>query len=115
VAAVRRHLHGQRRILLVSADPQDRHWCRDPEVEWLDERAFPPGREALAQILGADAALGWWGQQLIKLQAQRHLPELADHLLVLDSETVLLRPVRFLDGQGREFVVTHSHRRTFWR
>lgn len=104
VAAVRRHLCGQRRILLVSADHQDQHWCRDPEVEWLDEREFPPGSEALAQILGADAALGWWWQQLIKLQAQRQLSELADHLLVLDSETVLLRPVRFLDGQGRSLL-----------
>lgn len=104
VAGVRRHLRSQRRILLVSADPQDQRWCRDPQVEWIDEREFPPGSEALAQILGADAALGWWWQQLIKLQAQRLLPELADHLLVLDSETVLLRPVRFLDGQGRSLL-----------
>ena len=104
VAAVRRHLRGHRRILLVSADRQDQRWCRDPQVEWIDEREFPPGSEALAQILGADTALGWWWQQLIKLQAQRLLPELADHLLVLDSETVLLRPVRFLDGQGRSLL-----------
>ena len=101
VAAVRRHLRGLRRMVLVSADQQDQLWCRDPQVAWMDEREFPPGPEAIARILGDDAALGWWWQQLIKLQAQILLPELADHLLVLDSETVLLRPVRFLDGRGR--------------
>jgi hypothetical protein len=53
---------------------------------------------------GADPArTGWYFQQFLKMSIC-HLPTLADHFLIWDSDTIMLRPLSFFDPDGRPLV-----------
>lgn len=46
---------------------------------------------------------GWYYQQFLKMAAC-NLSEVADHYLIWDSDTILLQPVVFFDGNGRVLI-----------
>lgn len=90
---------GLGRILVVSPRPPAP--IRGVTVDWLHDDQLPLKKAWLIRHLGADAALGWWWQQLVKLLALNWWPHLGEKLLVWDSESVLLKPLRFQDARGR--------------
>jgi len=85
------------------------------DLELLDEDALLPGVTlgTLSAYLGAKGSLprraGWYLQQFLKMSACR-LESIADHYLVLDADTVLLRPVRFIRPDGAVLVNPASER-----
>ncbi len=59
--------------------------------KYLTTRSKPPARA------------GWYFQQFLKMSISRR-PDLADHYLIWDSDTVALRALRFFDSDGRTLV-----------
>jgi hypothetical protein len=57
---------------------------------------------------------GWYYQQFLKMAAC-NLSEVADHYLIWDSDTILLQPLDFFDGNGRVLInpKTEDHRPYF--
>jgi hypothetical protein len=65
-------------------------------IQIIDENIF--GFD-VAEILGENTRNGWYLQQLLKLYAWKYIENLAEYYLVLDADTVFLKPTEFfLDG-----------------
>jgi len=62
----------------------------------IHESVFP---FTVAEIKAAssDKRYGWYLQQLIKLYAHCIIPDLSEHYLVIDCDTLFLKPTTFLD------------------
>ncbi len=58
----------------------------------IDETVFPFN---VAQFLGKNARNGWYFQQLIKLYAWKYIKDLSEYYLVLDADTLFLKPTEF--------------------
>jgi GR25 family glycosyltransferase involved in LPS biosynthesis len=75
----------------------------DPKIEntiFIDENSFPFKKDDLIEYIGEENGhrAGWYYQQLLKLYAFKIVPNLSENFLIVDSETVFLNPVNFLDG-----------------
>jgi len=100
--------HGQniRRIIVVSSEKLTDH------AEWFDERRFPftpydialqifkDPKNALHYMRLKNNRLGWKYQQLLKLYAAFVIPNISTNILILDSDTIFLTDVFFLDQQS---------------
>jgi Family of unknown function (DUF6492) len=60
-------------------------------------------QEILDRRVGSHRRAGWYFQQFLKMSAC-HLPDVADHYLVWDSDTLLLQPLDFFGPDGRVLV-----------
>lgn len=94
---------------------------------WFDEKAFPFTKETIAQEIFRDQSkaqvflqhpktrIGWIYQQLCKLYALFVIPDISDNVLVLDADTIFLRPVKFQkkDGRPKFTIATEYHRPYF--
>lgn len=82
-------------------------------VRWHDEDRLLPGltlaalADELRQRCGSDRRAGWYFQQFLKLHAGASLGD-DEHLLLWDSDTLLLRRMRFFDAEGRVLVTTRD-------
>lgn len=97
-----------RRIIVISNNQLT------DKAEWFDEKKFPfsksdvalwllKGNKQLAQeflsLRKPDiTSVGWYYQQLLKLYASFTIPKISSNVLVLDSDTVFLNPVTFVNG-----------------
>ena len=98
VAGAWLHVVGVRRVVVVSRS----RLCA--EAEFFDEGRFPFNLTTIVDMIGQAPASppGWYLQQLIKLYAPLVIPDLTEHVLVLDADTLLARPTRWLEqGAGR--------------
>lgn len=80
------------------------------KAEWFNEAQFPFTKDDIALNLfkGDRIAatnylkttgnrLGWFLQQLLKLYAYKVIPGLSSNILILDSDTIFLKPISFID------------------
>jgi hypothetical protein len=90
------------RLIVVSP------WRMTDAAEWFDEARFPFSKDDVASevVIGGDPRLGWYLQQLIKLYASFVIDGISEDILVIDADTVFLRPVRFVDWRGRGLYAT---------
>jgi len=92
IRSVRNFVSNARHIYLVGAEnPNIRG------VRFIDEKSFPFDKTTIGQILCSQQRAGWYLQQLIKLYfplVNRHCLE---HALVVDADTIFLRPCRFVE------------------
>jgi len=102
--ALRRNIKDLRIIWIVAA--------RDPGVPgtlFVDEASFPFKMEDVRRILGVTTRAGWYLAQLIKLHVGAVILDIAPRYLVVDADTMFLRPCEFVtDGRpvfnlGTEF------------
>lgn len=90
-----------RRIIVIS----NKHLTN--EAEWFNESDYPFSLHDVADALAhhhepltqqlLQSRAGWYYQQLLKLYAHFVIPNLSSNVLVLDSDTIFLRPVTFLN------------------
>ena len=76
-------------------------------AEWLNEDTFPFSYEDVAKIIGNTGRVGWYFQQLLKLYALQVLNQ--DTGLVVDADTVFMRPVSFTKNGKLLFNVGSEH------
>jgi hypothetical protein len=91
-----------RRVIVVSKERLT------ASAEWYDETAYPFSKQDLAleifrskekaqHFLGiAESNVNWIYQQFLKLYAPLVIPDISPNVLVLDADTIFLRPVRLL-------------------
>ncbi len=81
------------------------------KAEWYSEENYPFSfqdiAEALANghpqiqktLLQKNSRTGWYYQQLLKLYAPLVIPNISSNVLILDSDTIFLNPVAFLNEE----------------
>ena len=83
------------------------------KAEWVDEKSYPftkydvalhlcqMDEERAKQFLNEKPNwVGWYYQQLLKLYAPFVIPDISSNVLILDSDTIFLKPVKFLTPKG---------------
>ncbi len=86
------------------------------KAQWFDEKKYPFTKfnlaceifknEAIAQeyLQVPDNRIGWVLQQLLKLYAPLVIPGISSNVLVLDSDTIFLRRVSFINMKGEPYL-----------
>ncbi len=86
---------GVRRIITISKERYTN------SAEWFPESQFPFDMEFVRSYTGGSS--GWYLQQLLKLYAPLVIPDIAENVLILDSDTVFFRKTAMFDEQNRPF------------
>jgi hypothetical protein len=110
-----------RRVIVVSARPLTTH------AEWFDEALFPftptslaieifKNKRIAASRTAPPSRIGWIYQQLLKLYAHTVIPNLSSNLLILDADTIFLKPVTFVgeNGEGLYNVAEHASHKPYF-
>lgn len=122
VDGIRHNGQGVRRVIVVSAKRLTQ------KAEWFDEALFPFSKNAIAvaifkgdedqakkYISDSRNRLGWIYQQLLKLYAPFVIPNISSNVLILDSDTIFLNKVSFIDAQGNAlFNVGHQYHKPYF-
>jgi hypothetical protein len=86
-------------VLVVAATSSE---YRDDRVRWLPEPDELPALGDVRRRAANEQRAPWLYQQLLKLGADRFVPDLTSSYLVVDSDVIFLRPVSFdPDTEGR--------------
>lgn len=105
IAGVKQNVENLRRIIVVSPQPYS------DQAEWFDESLYPfkkydvafqifPDADIATYLSSKPTRLGWVYQQLLKLYAPLVIPGISENVLIVDADTLFLKPVRFLGPQG---------------
>ena len=110
IAGIKKNCSQIRRIIVVSSRPLTNN------AEWFNEVNYPfskketalwllKGNEEAATnfMLSASSRLGWYYQQLLKLYAPFVIPGISSNVLILDSDSVFLNPIGFLNENSEAF------------
>lgn len=105
ITGIKKYGHNVRRVIVVA------NRRLSERAEWFDEKLFPFSKEDVAFYLcKQDPArthdylshpqprVGWYYQQLLKFYAPFVIPDISSNVLILDSDTIFLNPVKFLNG-----------------
>ena len=107
IRGIKKFGKGIRRVIVISSMKYT------DEAEWYDEKGYPFSKMDIACQLNNENAVqgqnyflephsrcGWYYQQLLKLYAPYVIPGISSNVLVLDSDTIFLRPVEFIGKQA---------------
>lgn len=105
IKGIRKYGDHVRRIIVVSSEPLT------DLAEWFDEKNYPfTKQDLLDEIFQAHKEtpssfprIGWIYQQFLKFYAFLVIPNISSNILILDADTIFLRPVRFIDWRGNPF------------
>ena len=89
-----KNIIGFRHIFVISYYPNI--IFKTPYTTVIDENIFPFQKSELLPLLGDRT--GWYLQQLIKLYAVFVVPNILPNILVLDSDTIFLKPTEFFQN-----------------
>lgn len=98
IKGIRENCKNVRRIIVVS-----RNKLTD-EAEWFNEADYPFSiKDIDARLYHSQVSesiherTGWYYQQLLKLYVFTVIPDISSNVLILDSDTIFLNPVEFLN------------------
>ncbi len=106
IDSLRKNVKNLRRIIVVSTRK-----LTDKE-EWFNENNFPFNKQTIAYEIFKDEAkaaeflnspktrTGWILQQFLKAYCIFVIPDISSNVLVVDADTIFLRPVEFQDPQS---------------
>jgi hypothetical protein len=103
-----RNILGYRNIFLVCSNPT----ISVPGTITIDERIFPFNIEYLINKFGNNylncgvSRNGWYLQQLLKIYSGNVIPGILKRYLVLDCDTVFLKPTKFITDDGKHILTT---------
>ena len=69
-------------------------------AKWIPESRWEFSKKDIAQYIGYHQRTGWYYQQLLKLTVFNNIDSLEDNVLICDSDTMFIRPVRFVEEDG---------------
>ena len=93
IAHTKKNVLGYRRIYLIPYDPS----LTVPGCITINENIFPFNKKMVENYLGRIYRCGWYFQQLLKLYAGKVVPDILDRYLVIDSDTIFLKPTSFIE------------------
>lgn len=105
IEGIRKNVKNVRRIIVVSASKLT------DQAEWFDERNFPFTKESVAYeifknnkeaeeyINDPKNRIGWIFQQFLKVYSMFVIPDISSNVLIVDADTIFLRPVEFQDSK----------------
>lgn len=112
IKSVKKYVQNLRRVMVISAEQYTN------EAEWIDEKIFPFTKESLAieifkspetafyEVNKAHSRMGWIYQQFLKLCAAFYIPNISSNILLVDSDLIFLKPIKFLDENGAGLYTT---------
>lgn len=118
VEGIRNNVKNIRRIFVVSASKLT------DQAEWVDERIFPFTKKSIAYEIfknkkaarqfmqSPQTRIGWIFQQFLKTYSIFVIPGISSNVLIVDADTIFLRPVEFQDpltGAGLYNPGTENH------
>jgi len=96
-----------RRVIVVSTDKYTN------SAEWFDEKNYPFDKndigvylnggdveKARAYVSSSKSRVGWYYQQLLKFYAPFVIDGISSNVLLLDSDTIFLKTVKFTNSSG---------------
>lgn len=122
IAGIRANISNVNRVIIVS----DRRLT--DKAEWFDESQFPFSKwdlaleifngdqqKALEFVRAPNTRVGWIFKQMVNLYSAFVVPGVSSNILVIDADTIFLRPVSFLNelGGGLYNPGTENHRPYF--
>lgn len=105
IEGVRKNVQNLGRIITISDKPYS------SKAEWFDEKNFPFTKETIAYEIFKDKKLaeefmrhpntriGWIFQQFLKFYSSFVIPNISSNVLILDADTIFLRPISFQDPE----------------
>lgn len=118
IEGIRKNVKNIRRIIVVSSEKYT------DAAEWFDERRFPFTKESIAYEIfkneqqaqeflnSSRTRIGWIFQQFLKSYSIFVIDGISDNVLIVDADTIFLRPVEFQDpvtGAGLYNPGTENH------
>jgi hypothetical protein len=92
----KKNIIGYRNIYIISYDPN----IIIDDCIIIDENIFPFNKNILESYLPFKTnRIGWYLQQLLKLYAGFHIPNILNNYLVIDSDTFFLSPTTFFEDK----------------
>ena len=116
IEGVRRNLmHPIRKISVVAPDSSKiRELCHRLNVDFVCEQIVAPlTREDIDYVVNGRDRSGWLLQQLIKLNADSVAA--TENFLILDADTVLIKPQRLKTDGRSVLMVSEEHHRPYYR
>lgn len=108
VRAVKKNICFLSRIYIITPSGMDTPECsRDERVILVPEHIFPFQKEDVAEIHGTRERNGWYLQQLLKLYAGMCISGIRSDYLVIDADTIFVRPLYFKTLEGA-YIYTKS-------
>lgn len=103
IEGIKNNCKDVRRVIVVSSTRLT------DKAEWFDEKDYPFSKADVAREIFQDefqakkylshpkCRIGWIYQQLLKFYAPFVIPEISSNVLILDSDVIFLKEVRFLE------------------
>lgn len=116
IDGIRENGKNVRRVIVVSPEPLT------DNAEWFDEKKFPFSKDDIRMQIGHEDPemivdffarahnAGWYLQQMLKMYAIFVIPNISNNVLVIDADSVFVRPISFLNPKthaGRLCVSDH--------
>lgn len=101
LSITKKNIIGYRNIYIITSAVTMQ--CGSNDIIIIDENIFPFCKETVKNILPThmEWRVGWYLQQLLKLYAPFIINGILDNILVIDADTVFLRPTTFIDTDNR--------------
>ena len=68
---------------------------------WISEDIFPFTFQDMIDIIGDHNRTGWYYAGWLHLYSTICIPDILENVLICDSDTIFIRPVTFIDNEGR--------------
>lgn len=106
IKGVKDFVENVRRIIVISEKPFTN------EAEWFDESLFPFSKKSIGKEFSLiDPSFsthtkkvnrcGWYFKQLMNFYSAFIVPNISTNILILDADTIFLKPVAFVDDKER--------------
>jgi hypothetical protein len=107
---------GRRKVFIISpsADIPKIKDLESADVTIIDENIFPFSLDSMTSYIGPIKRRGWYLQQLLKLYAGFVIPGILRNWLVIDADTMFLRPTVFFHDGRAAFNVAVENREIYF-
>ena len=112
INSIKKFVSSYNKIFIISQDPSielfKQELFKDCIIISENENAFFTIKD-VSKIINTSSRNGWYLQQLLKLYAPFIIPDLLDDYVVIDSDTIFLKPIYFKQGERYIFNTGTEH------
>ena len=122
ISSIKKNVKNIRRIIVVSEEKLSNN------AEWFAESNYPFNKESISNEIFKDNnktvqylnnpknRAGWIMKQIFNLYHFRVIPNLSSNILVIDCDTILLKPINFLNEKnGAIFTLSSEYYKPYFK